>query len=315
MKNFLVILLAGLILGSSVLPAQALEVVIHSNGTVSFYETPQILGEVLGDEDVVSSDEEDREADKKKAELARELAKKRLEAEREKMKTVRSTLSDKKTEIRVKTDGDKARVLLETKRASESGKPRSPRIEEVKSGESVRLELPAQLKTTDDEGEAEAIKEIRLERKERIEEKVELRSESDENGETRLELRSGETKATLRNGEVLVNPQTNDVSITAADGVQTRRLNHLPDQAIARIKELIELRQNADGSEPEVEIETTDDGEVLYTTETLREKRLFGLFKREVQTRVELNDSTGEVTETEIPAVSAWERFLNRFAR
>lgn len=328
-KNFLVIILAGLIFGSAFLPAQAFEIVIQPNGTVGFYNSPSTTGQVLGEKDETSTEkssteltEQQRRELRAKAEvIAREAAAKRREMEQEKQKPLRPVLNDKNTEIRVKAEGDKARVFLETKRASESGRPQEPRKEEVKSdNKPLRMEIPAQVKVPelkkDEKKEVKTpnMERVLQERNERKDEKLELTSTTDETGEAHLELKSRETNAEVKNAEVHVNPRTNEISLSSRSG-QLQKLNHLPDQALTRIQEHIEQSKATATLEPNVQIETKDDGSVVYSTESIKMKKLFGLFNREVHTKVELNDSTGEVSETELPQVSAWGRFLNRFSR
>lgn len=350
-KSFIIILIAGLVLGSSVLPAQAVDIVIHDNGTVSFYSSSSVLqqslGEVLGDEDESDDEdtnedeqevesendnneaekqaqERDRELTKKAQELQREAAKKQLEAKREaekkqkelvreKAKKVRENLKDTKTEIRVKTSDKKVNVSLESKTASRSGKS-----ENIETEDSLHMEIPRALKLPENEIENEEhpkAAEALRERTKKTEDHLDLKSEVNENGEQRLELTSGATRARIKNSDIVIDPATNNVSITSTNG-EVRRLNHLPDQAIERIQALLELQTASSDQAPELEleIETKEDGSVVYTTESHKKKKLLGIFDRQIPTKVELNDDTGEISETELPATSAWENFLNRFS-
>lgn len=317
-RHFAIILLAGLVLGSSFLPAQALDIVVHPTGNVSFLPSGD-AGYVLGENDEATTEDAQERAQalelRRKSEAALKEA---MKQQRENTKPIRPTLTNKNTEIRVTTEGREAKTFLETKQASQSGKPKPPRVEEVQSSGAVRMQLPQTLKLPDSEKlreKSSSASQALRERSERRDEILELKSDINEQGEAQLELESREVRAKIMNSDVVVNPANNDVALASAPGQLRRRLNHLPDQAIERIKELIELKTSENGETPELELETKEDGSVVYTTNATRRKKLFGFINRDVETKVELNDETGEITETEIPPVSAWERFLLRFTR
>ena len=65
----------------------------------------------------------------------------------------------------------------------------------------------------------------------------------------------------------------------------------------------------------ELTLEAKDDGSVVYSKKVKKTKKILGMFNREIETEVELDDQTGQVTEEEVPASSALGRWLNSLAR
>lgn len=158
---------------------------------------------------------------------------------------------------------------------------------------------------------AEKVKRAYEERQQRTSEVVEINAESNENGEeAKVELKSRESKAILKNPLATITiDDNNEVKVVKPNG-EEHVLNFLPDQAVERIKEVADRIEESD-----IAIETRDNGDVVYSTNATEQRRLFGLFNRPIETKVELNDSTGEVRKTDIPATSFLGRLLDRFAR
>ena len=75
-----------------------------------------------------------------------------------------------------------------------------------------------------------------------------------------------------------------------------------------------ETEAGAEDTEASVERETTDDGEVYYTTQATQYKRLFGLFPRQIETEIKLDDETGQVSTEELPASTYFSQLLNDFS-
>ena len=154
----------------------------------------------------------------------------------------------------------------------------------------------------------EYLKKLQEERKERSEERVEIRDrvgENDEGPENRFEIQSRSTKAKLKGADFSYDTETGEVVLTTPSG-EEHFLQHLPDQAIDR---MTENGFFVDGDQ-EVEIETTEDGQVKYKSAAKKNKRFLGLFNRQIDTEVVLDDLTGEVVETETPT-SVFANFLN----
>jgi hypothetical protein len=53
----------------------------------------------------------------------------------------------------------------------------------------------------------------------------------------------------------------------------------------------------------------------VYKAKKIKQKKLFGIFQRQVEADVELDDTTGEITEKEVEPTTPFERMLNFFSR
>ena len=173
---------------------------------------------------------------------------------------------------------------------------RSEHVQRVLEERSTRTEETVELFKAGQNGESEAEQAIR---EMRIRDGVESPKEAD------FELRSRDVEARIRNSAVTFNPETNSISIVTPSGI-TKELNHLPDQAIERFKEFALI---ADKSA--LEVVPTDTDEVYYRTLSERPVRVFGLFPRQIQTELLLNDETGEVVERKVGNDSMLVRFLD----
>lgn len=151
---------------------------------------------------------------------------------------------------------------------------------------------------------------------------IEIKSRQ-RNQKQALELKSKQVRAELKQGaEFKIDPETQLVTVITPSGNE-HTLNHLPDQAVEKMSAtgLFDATQltdkteaDAEETEAPVKIETTDDGEVYYTTQATQHKRLFGLFPRQVETEVKLNDETGQVSTEELPAPTYFSQLLNDFS-
>lgn len=140
------------------------------------------------------------------------------------------------------------------------------------------------------------------ERKERTDEKIELRR-STAASTSALELRSRATRATIPvPREVVIDPETSEVGIVLPNG-EIKAVNHLPDQAQAKIDALV-------SSAEDLELTTLDDGTVVYKTTVSKVFRMLGVIPRRVTTDVILDDQTGEVRQ-EKHAHNPIDRVLN----
>ncbi|MBP9819893.1 hypothetical protein KBC79_04090 [Candidatus Woesebacteria bacterium] len=145
------------------------------------------------------------------------------------------------------------------------------------------------------------------ERKERLNEKIEIQNKQTPRGQE-LDISSRQIKAALKNQQVSIDPETNTISIITKDGTE-RVLTTLPDQAIERIKEKRGLEQL---DEENLEIREIE-GKLEYVARAKKAKRLFGIFQRELDTEVAVNEE-GEVTETVQPRSSVIGRFLDQMS-
>lgn len=150
---------------------------------------------------------------------------------------------------------------------------------------------------------------IRTERENRGDETFTVRNRVAENGLPELELQSRNVRAALNGASFALDPETNVATVTTPSG-QEHVLNHLPDQALERMQKLVSLNPET----TELQVETNDGGDVVYTTIAQRTKRLLGLFPLNVESKVVLNDTTGEIVEEPAPTTNLWENLLQRLS-
>ncbi|MBT3249868.1 MAG: hypothetical protein HN846_02475 [Candidatus Pacebacteria bacterium] len=280
--------------------ASALEIQIYPNGNIEFYS-----GSVLGDDD----EQEGRESEDDESEDEKEDEKKSKSEHR-----IKSVRSNNKNFV-VKDKEDKFEIELRDK-DDDDDHDEFRKIERMEADD-IRVKFPAKLNDNDrdkndddDEYEQRYAEKIREERKDRAEEMVELKNKLREKSQV-LELESRKIKASLKNGAVFnLDPVTNEVMITTPSG-EEHVLNHLPDQAIERMEAAGLFFGVSGEAEEELEVETNDLGELIYTKKDKVRKKLFGLFPRQVESEIVLNDTTGEVTEVELEGDSIFEQFFN----
>lgn len=341
-KSIQSLLLVVFLLQLIQLPVMALDVIVQDNGSAYFYQ-----GQVLGDDDSEDDSDDDFEEDsdddfeeesevelkQNRNEKVREQGKKNLELEKkrielEKKNPIKVVTRAQKTKIKVKSEGDMVQIRLEGKAI------KSEMLEDKR----FRLELPAAEKEDTDEEEEEAtdsaaVKRSREERQERKAEKFEIQSEVADDGTIEFQFESRDVKAKLNGAQFTVDPATNIVTLITPSG-NIHHLNHLPDQAIRNMiragvirgvtapiaKVATESATTDEGSpsaelatvlESELELEVQDDGSVVYTTTVKKPKKLLGLFRRDVLTKVQLDDETGEISESEVRAATLVGRLLN----
>lgn len=320
----------------------AMEIIVDDRGTVHFYES-----RVLGDDDQSEKENETKEikTEEKNERTEQKLEKEvKREAKKTEVKTEIRTISPyqkKQFEFKQEDDGRYKIEIQDGKEKIKLQNTATNREPEQLETDSVNLSLPIktddkklkerqleQIKTrlekssADDslseEEKAEKVKERQEElakyqekileaRKERQAEQIKLKSvEGSEGG---FELESNAAKAKLKGADFNYDQESGLVSIITPSG-QEHTLTHLPDEAIARM--------SAQGffvdSNQEVEIETTEDSNVQYTLPSKKNKKLFGIFNRQVDSKVVLDDLTGEVTEKEVTPDNFWTNLLNRFS-
>lgn len=155
------------------------------------------------------------------------------------------------------------------------------------------------------DAENEEVRANMEDRANRADEKIELRRATAASSSS-LELRSKNARAIIpEQREIVIDPETNEVGMVLPNG-EIKALNHLPDQAQAKIDAYVENSE-------ELQLTTLADGRVVYVTTVPKVYRFLGLFKRQIPTKVILDDSSGAVTE-EKEAETGFSRFLNRFS-
>lgn len=169
-------------------------------------------------------------------------------------------------------------------------------LTKVQQQRAERVQEQVELRKANQEGVSQAQEEFRSMR---IRNGIELPEEAD------FELKSRNTMARIRNSAVTFDPETNSISVVTPSGV-TKELHHLPDQAIERIKQYVLVADQAS-----LEVIPTEDGSVYYRTISERPVRVLGLFPRQIQTEIMLNDETGDVSERIIGTQSMFSRLLN----
>ncbi len=203
-----------------------------------------------------------------------------------------------KQAVRVRTSNRGSEVEIQQKTSLGQEETNDFAKSEKMNDESLQLEFPAGMRVQQNQlgqaasGSAQAqeryLERIRSERQERVEENIQIRDRQ-KNQERILELESRQVKAALNPGaEFKLDPETNQITVITPSG-QEHLLNHLPDQAVEQLSQL--------GLNPaqELKLETNEKGDVYYQARATQQRRLFGLFPREVELQASLNDSTGEV--------------------
>jgi len=258
---------------------RALEIEVSENGTVYFYND-QVLGK--------NSDNE-RDDDR-----PRQL--------------LRSVPISANKQINLQPKSDSMRVEMQDKQDKQDRE--RLQLHQDDRMEVGRMELKAPVSTTNTrmrmeeeagEEEGETLRErLREERMERNEETMQIKNQVRE-GANELQLQTRNVKARLSQGaEFTLDPKTSEVTITTPSG-NTHVLNHLPDQAIANMTEAGFFGPNQFLAD-DIEVETSGD-QIKYKAKIKEDKRFLGLFRREVEKEIELDDETGEITQAQKPVL------------
>jgi hypothetical protein len=346
--TFLLLMVAMMIAAPQAL---ALDIQVLPNGRIEFYSGSVLgyednlneLREKQSERKDEREDKEDDHRDEKREEMMRKTPKPESR--------IRAVNQGERQELRIRTDDDKVRVeLRDGAGVYPAPKPTGFRKTEEMESEDVHLQFPTspsrdQLEAAKkkqefvretvkdqleerfegDEGRREEFKtrieeeqaqhqeyweKLREERQGRKEEIVELKNKFKDKKQT-LEFKSRNVKAALQKGaEFALDPTTNEVTVMTPSG-EEHTLNHLPDQAIERMT-ASGFFSGSDGIvEEDVEVETNDQGELIYRKKDKIKKKFFGLFPRQIDSEIVLNDATGEVMEYEAAPSSIFEQFLN----
>ncbi|NCO12104.1 MAG: hypothetical protein COZ34_00865 [Candidatus Pacebacteria bacterium CG_4_10_14_3_um_filter_34_15] len=291
-KSFLITILFEVALLVSIPQVFALELKVLQDGSINFYEDS-----VLGNE---KSEGEDDDIDEDE-----------IENETEQGDLIRTTnLNGGK--IRVELEDDEIKIDIEKKSGSnqlETSKVSRLNME-IPFGKTKAQQGMAEKNKTDVKEAREEYKayleQLREERKTRLQEQLELRNKQREDGKQEMELESRGITARLTRAEFVYDATTGIVTLTTPSG-NVHELNHFPDQAILRMEEVTtDDLENAD-----IEVSTTDDGSIIYKSKGTKKTKFLGLFSRDVDTEIVLDDETGEVVETDLQAASLLGRILD----
>ena len=326
-KTFSTLLLIVFLLQMAQLPTLAMEIVISDSGSISFYND-----QVLGRENRGKEDREDEQEDEKEDERENERREDRgredeKEDEDRYVRDARPSTTlprSTNTQMRVSSDKQKIQVRLEDKEDMNQMGTGKVDLKTEKKTTTDRLKVEASSTLKDQlkervqeqveerkEVRTEAAEQAREERRERKEEKIEIQSERRADGTTEFQFESRNVKAKLKNAEFVLDPETNEVSVITPSG-EEKVLSHLPDQAIERMtaEGFFDGIPGVVSEDVELELETREDGTVVYSTVVEKEEKLLGFFTRKFDAKLEMDDETGEVTETRVQSRSFLGRLL-----
>jgi hypothetical protein len=308
-KAFQPIFVSLFVLFITAQPIHALTILINDAGQITISE-----GQVLGDNTEHVTTEE------KSVEMIKKMERKNEEKSQQQAKTLKIIKAAEEKRLKIKSDQKNTEISIEKKESKERPKNQDQKIEQLKEKIETRnleLKLPAKLKTESTETlqteetrlesalKSEKIQKVTEERQKRSD-LMEIRTKTREDGSPETEFEAGSVKAKLRANEFSVDPKTNAVTITTPTG-KTHVLQHLPDQALQQMAAdgLVDPADPAGA--PELEVETKNDGAVVYKTTVAKTHKLFGFIPFEDTSTVELIDGSGETTIT--PSNNS---FLNR---
>lgn len=330
-KNLIIALCITLFLSTSS-PVAALEIILDSTGRATFYNDG-VLGDSVDDEHEAEEEREQEHEQEREQEHQDESAEKQRQQEYERTKRERELDAQRrkelqeserknnesplkvvspqeKKEIRIRQTDGEYEVRLRDKNGAEQ------EIEDASRSARLRVELRASSREDLTEEELEEIggrnaQQKLEERRARIGEKIELKQSED--GTEELELKSRDVAARIANRvDISIDPETNELSVINQNG-EVIKVIHLPDQAITRMQELGALDPSEETDSGQLEIDTNSEGQVVYKLIKNKKLKLFGLFNREVETEVELNDETG-LTEENTVERGGFQGFLDRLS-
>ncbi|MEN8252946.1 MAG: hypothetical protein ABFQ62_01050 [Patescibacteria group bacterium] len=213
--------------------------------------------------------------------------------------------------LRVNPVGNRLEVNVQDKKANQK---KLLKPSQSTKTQRLNLQTPSQLKDkTKAKGEdSNYLEKVREERRNRREEMTQIRARI-QNEEASMAIESRGVKARVKNGaEFSIDAQSNEITITTPSG-NTHTLNHLPDQAIEKMKESGKLSPEIDNDQL-LDITTGKDGNLKLEFQEEEDKKLFGLFTRKLRRKYQLDDQTGEIQELGIESNSLLESVLNKLS-
>lgn len=332
-KKFVILFSFVFLLVITASQAAAMDIVVDENGVISFYQD-SVLGQTTntlergnnwkagitenrgGNEKADTTENRGNTPNTERGVTIRERQDaepiKRVESRENKELLIRST--DRGVDIELQ---DKIQVnpTLETNTRDEEARYRTS--EKIES-DRLQVEFSAAPQELSEAERAIHREEYRTqleailqERHDRREEMIAIVKETRLGATERLALISRNVSARLQEGaEFVLDPETNRVRVNTPSG-NSHEITHLPDQAVERMRAAGVLWENHDFDSLPIEIVERADGTVTYKTQSKESRRLFGLFNRDVDTIVMLDDETGEVTSRVKPNTSVIGQFLD----
>lgn len=267
---------------------------------------------VLGDsDDVVETETENEvedaiedkvEVENKSSENLRETQKQTFEQARERAKTQQETLREaekKRLELVKEANSRKPKQKYETTIMAEKDRLKLRQEQASPSGykmeREVELEKFESLHVENEDGTLTEIK-PEINRMEIARNRVKARTD--------LDIKVGEK---------------NEIKVTLPNGKEKEIV--VPEKALANLVER-GILTNVEGEDGSYSLTAGKNGEPVYQTEGKVEKRLFGLFKMQVNQKLEVaasdaedgSSSAGDIVNTEISEENPVRRFFARFA-
>ncbi|MFZ2152510.1 MAG: hypothetical protein WAV41_00435 [Microgenomates group bacterium] len=261
----------------------------YGNATYSF---PSVLGD----------DDQPEKPDTEKKEESKEEKKEEKKSEKSEVRETPNTSRPEKIEI--KREENKSKVTL--KKSDKSKQELRPDKVKLKFSAVPKLTPTPKMEVEDEANDSsDDVTKVVEDRANRTNEKVEFQSEVHDDGTVEMQLESRNIKAKIKSDEIELDVKNNNIGMTNNAGVQTT-LVHLPDQVITKFLELgisstpdsLEIGQSAEG--------------FVYKSKSIKNQNLFGIFPRQVEYDVSLNDSTGDITQQK-SAANFVQQFLNLF--
>lgn len=330
-KKISLFLFAIVILMLTTTPVSALEVIIDSTGNMTFYNDG-VLGDSTDDSEFERKSKEMNERHQNELRAAKETEKESITRRQAQEKSQLQRESDQvrknqittvsreqnQTPLRVISPAQEKELRIKREENELEVEVTDKELRELNSVEQsnpqrLRVELNAAPRKALTEEQLEEIgnrnAQIRLqERQERIGEKIELRRSTDD-PEQPLELESRDVKAKIyHSAQFVIDPETNLVQVIKPNG-ELATVIHLPDQALERMRELGKI--SPDESGVDLEMVTDEEGKVVYKLKAMQKRKFLGIFNRDVETEIELDDETGLTEETEVER-TGFQGFLDR---
>ena len=281
-SSYVFLVALSLALSAAVNQVQAVEIEINQYGVTRFWQD-KVLGRNTKDESRDTRDKTDNERRAVRVNNQPGVPTNQTRPMRVVMPSAKQVIEiepgeNSQSTVRIRDQYHKPAVERETQ-------ARMEKKEEIKDD---RVELKAQLKS-----------QIKHQAK-LTEVQVRSRMENQVNNKepkVELEIESGAVK-TRTGATVRVDPESKQLQLVTPSG-QTHLLQHLPDEAVAAMQASGKLQTNS--TKPlTTRVEVAKDGKVEYSTQFDQEKKLFGLFHRNVRRQVKLDDQSGQVVTTPI---------------
>jgi hypothetical protein len=291
--------------------------------------------EVLGDDDNKAEKKEEKREDKKEEKVEVKKEEKREEKREENKEVKPNKVEQRPEKIEIKKVENKAKVkLIKQNKITQELSPEkvslkfpavprltltpSPkeedRLDEVETENENEIENENENEVENQNNneilkrqkEEERLRQTIKERLERRDEKVEIQSETRDDGTVEMQLESRDIKAKIKNNEIELDVKNNSIGSSSGNS-EEKRLIHLPDQAMQRfidkgmstVPDTLEVGESGDSFE--------------YSINATKKEKLFGLIPRLAKYKLTLDDQNGVVSEQEVNT-NIVDRLLNIFS-